>query len=120
MKVLLTGAAGFIGSHLAERLCARGDTVVGFDSFDAFYPRSVKQRNLSALTGTRSFTLVEGDLRRPDDLDRAFASFTGAVDAVVHLAALAGVLPSLAEPGRFNEVNITGTQNLLNACRARR
>ena len=118
MKVLLTGAAGFIGSHLAERLVARGDRVVGFDNFDPFYPRAVKERNLAGLRGRDGFTLVEGDLRAPADLDRALTT-AGEIDSVVHLAALAGVRPSLNEPLRFSDVNITGTLNLLEAVRAR-
>jgi UDP-glucuronate 4-epimerase len=116
MKVLLTGAAGFIGSHLAERLRARGDGVVGFDNFDPFYARTVKERNLAGLRGDPGFTLVEGDLRRPTDLDRALET---PVDAVVHLAALAGVRPSLEEPARFWDVNVTGTLNLVEALRVR-
>jgi UDP-glucuronate 4-epimerase len=118
MKVLLTGAAGFIGSTLAERLLARGDAVVGFDSFDPFYPRAVKERNLTRARADKGFRLVEGDLRRPADLERALDA-AGAVDTVVHLAALAGVRPSLLEPVRFYEVNVMGTLNLLEACRAR-
>jgi UDP-glucuronate 4-epimerase len=118
MKVLLTGAAGFIGSHLAERLRARGDGVVGFDNFDPFYPRPVKERNLARLRGDSGFSLVEGDLRRPADLARALDA-AGAVDAVVHLAALAGVRPSLEEPGRFWDVNVTGTLHLFEALRGR-
>jgi UDP-glucuronate 4-epimerase len=113
MNVLVTGAAGFIGSHLAERLRARGDTVVGFDNFDPFYERAIKERNLRELTA--GFRLVEGDLRKPADLAKAF---TEPPDAVVHLAALAGVRPSLLEPARFWEVNVMGTLNLLEACRA--
>jgi UDP-glucuronate 4-epimerase len=118
MRVFLTGAAGFIGSHLAERLCARGDEVVGFDNFDGFYPRSVKERNLAALRGSGSFRRVEGDLCRPEELARALDA-AGSVDAVVHLAALAGVGPSLLEPERFCAVNVGGTTNLLEACRRR-
>jgi UDP-glucuronate 4-epimerase len=119
MHVLLTGAAGFIGSHLAERLRARGDTVVGFDNFDQFYPRPVKDRNLAGLRGDRGFVLVEGDLRRAADLERALEQ-VGPVDVVVHLAALAGVRPSLDEPGRFWDVNVTGTLTLLEVLRGRR
>jgi UDP-glucuronate 4-epimerase len=116
MNVLVTGAAGFIGSHLAERLRARGDTVIGFDNFDPFYERAVKERNLRALAGDAGFRLVEGELRRPADLAAALAQ---PLDAVVHLAALAGVRPSLLEPARFWEVNVMGTVNLLEACRQR-
>src|SRR5687768_12646993 len=117
MNLLVTGAAGFIGSHLAERLCARGDRVVGLDNFDGFYPRPVKERNLAALASDARFRLIEGDLRRPEDLARALAA-SGRPDVVVHVAALAGVRPSLAEPVRFWDVNVMGTVQLLEACRA--
>lgn len=119
MKILVTGAAGFIGSHLSERLCARGDQVVGFDNFDAFYPRAVKERNLAALRREPGFALVEGDLTMPGDLERAFTAAGGKVDLVVHLAALAGVRPSLSQPTRYADVNINGTLNVLEACRKR-
>ncbi len=115
MRVLVTGAAGFIGSHLSERLIARGDEVVGLDNFDAFYPRAVKERNLAALVGSPRFSLVEGDVRAPEDLARAFAARP---DAVVHLAALAGVRPSLADPARYADVNVLGTVRLTEAARA--
>jgi UDP-glucuronate 4-epimerase len=113
MHVLVTGAAGFIGSNLAERLRQRGDTVVGFDSFDPFYPRAVKERNLARLRADSGFQLVEGDLRNPAQV----APVVRGVDAVVHLAALAGVRPSLLDPVRFFEVNVMGTLHLLEACR---
>ena len=118
MKILLTGAAGFIGSHLAERLCGRGDRVTGFDNFDPFYPREVKERNLAGLFSRKDFELVEGDLTDPHDVDQAFA-VAGPVDTVVHLAALAGVRPSIASPGRYWNVNVNGTLHLLHACRER-
>ena len=114
MRILLTGAAGFIGSHLAERLTARGDQVIGFDNFDAFYPRSVKQRNLAALGSRDNFSLVEGDITSAADLARGFEQ--GRTDLVVHLAALAGVRPSIADPLRYGEVNVTGTLRVLEAC----
>ena len=93
MEILVTGAAGFIGSHLAERLVARGDRVTGFDNFDEFYPRAVKERNLAGLRRNPAFRLVEGDLTDPQDIASALDA-AGKVDAVVHLAALAGVRPS--------------------------
>ena len=115
MRVLVTGSAGFIGSHLSERLVARGDEVVGLDNFDPFYPRAVKEANLASLARTGRFSLVEGDLREPADLARAFAARP---DAVVHLAALAGVRPSLADPARYADVNVLGTVRLTEAARA--
>ena len=116
MLIFVTGAAGFIGSHLAERLCARGDRVIGFDNFDAFYGRDVKERNLDALGRQPRFSFVEGDVRDPAALARAFGG--GQPDVVVHLAALAGVRPSLAEPARYADVNVTGTERVVDAARA--
>jgi UDP-glucuronate 4-epimerase len=116
MLIFLTGAAGFIGSHLAERLCARGDEVIGFDNFDGFYPREVKQGNLEGLARQPRFSLCEGDVRDAAALARAFGG--ARPDVVVHLAALAGVRPSLAEPARYADVNVTGTQRVVDAARA--
>ena len=116
MLIFLTGGAGFIGSHLAERLCARGDEVIGFDNFDAFYPRAIKERNLEALRRTPRFSLVEGDIRSADDLTRALAGRRP--DVAVHLAALAGVGPSLVDPARYTDVNVTGTARVVDALRA--
>jgi UDP-glucuronate 4-epimerase len=116
MRVLVTGAAGFIGSHLSERLVARGDDVVGLDNFDPFYPRAVKEQNLAELRKSQRFSLVEGDLRAPADLERAFGAER--FDAVVHLAALAGVQPSLADPARYADVNVLGTVRVTEAARA--
>jgi len=118
MKVLLTGAAGFIGSHLAERLVGRGDRVIGFDNFDAFYPRAVKERNLAGLRRNPAFRLFEGDLTDPHDIEAALDS-AGQPDVVVHLAALAGVRPSIRNPQRYWAVNVTGTLHLFSICRAR-
>jgi UDP-glucuronate 4-epimerase len=114
MRILLTGSAGFIGSHLAERLCARGDQVVGLDNFDAFYPRAMKERNLASLRARPEFRFVEGDITSSDDLARGFAE--ARPDAVVHLAALAGVRPSIADPLRYSDVNVSGTVRLLDTC----
>lgn len=111
--VLLTGAAGFIGSHVAEALVARGDDVTGFDSFDPFYPRVVKERNLAALGGGKGWRFVEGDIR-----DRAaVAALLTPATTVVHLAAKAGVRPSLADPAGYASTNVEGTASILDACR---
>jgi UDP-glucuronate 4-epimerase len=112
-RILLTGAAGFIGSHLAERLCDEGDEVVGLDSFDAtLYGAPRKERNLAALSRSPRFRLVRGDL-----LDAALvAELVRGKDLVVHLAALAGVQPSLREPARYARANVEGTVNVLEAC----
>jgi len=116
MVIFVTGAAGFIGSHLAERLCGRGDDVIGLDNFDAFYARADKERNLAKLRSEPKFTFVEGDIRDADVLDRIFGERHPEV--VVHLAALAGVRPSLADPVRYADVNVIGTQRVFDACRA--
>ena len=125
MRLLVTGAAGFTGSHLCQRLLARGDAVTGLDNFDPFYDRATKLGNLDHVRAsgragpagpTGGFSFFEGDIRNPGDLTRAFTA--AAPDLVVHLAALAGVRPSINEPARYSDVNLTGTQRLLDACAA--
>jgi UDP-glucuronate 4-epimerase len=109
-RILVTGAAGFIGSHLCEALVARGDEVVGTDNFDPYYARDVKQRNLASLRGHARFRLVEADLvRDPIPLE--------GVTAVAHLAAKAGVRPSWENPAAYIEANVTATARLLAAAR---
>ena len=109
--VLVTGAAGFIGSTLVDRLLAEGRTVVGLDSFDPFYPAPLKRANLAAAASSR-FELVEGDIRDAALVERLFAR---GFDGVVHLAALAGVRPSLERPAAYADVNVNGTTILLEA-----
>ncbi|MSP61582.1 MAG: NAD-dependent epimerase/dehydratase family protein [Myxococcales bacterium] len=116
MQILLTGAAGFIGSSLTARLLARGDEVLGLDNFDeTLYPPAQKERNLASLAGRPGFRFLRGDF-----LDEKVAEelVSARPDAVVHLGALAGVRPSLEQPKRYQKVNIEGTLNLLEACRA--
>ena len=113
MNVLLTGAAGFIGSHTAESLLADGHDVVGLDNFDPFYDRQVKEANLLAAKAYDNFTFVEGDIRDADAVRDVFQRY-GPFDAVVHLAARAGVRPSIADPVGYEQANITGTLHLLN------
>ncbi len=112
-SVLVTGAAGFIGSTLVDRLLSEGRRVTGFDSFDPFYPEAQKQRNLAGALASRDFTLVRGDIRDAAALGRAFEE--ARPDAVVHLAALAGVRPSLERPGDYSDVNVLGTTRVLDA-----
>jgi len=115
MRVLVTGAAGFIGSWVCQRLLERGDAVLGLDNFDPFYARSIKQRNLDDCGAVRAgFAFHEGELCDRAQLDALLAD----ADAVVHLAALAGVRPSLEAPARYMRVNVEGTTALLEACRA--
>ena len=106
----MTGAAGFIGSHVSEALVARGDEVVGVDNFDPYYPRAIKERNLEPLRGERRFRLVEADVAR-DPLPMAGAA------AVIHLAARPGVRPSLEDPAGYVDANVRGTTNVLEAAR---
>ncbi len=109
-RVLITGAAGFIGSTLAERLLAEGREVVGLDSFDPFYPEAMKRENLRFAETHSNFRLEVGDIRDTELVERVFAEER--FDAVVHLAALAGVRPSLQRPTAYADVNVTGTSNL--------
>ena len=114
-RILVTGAAGFIGSTLVERLLGEGRTVVGVDNFDAFYPEPEKRRNLEVAQGSDRFALVEADIRDADAMAGVFAQ---GFDAVVHLAALAGVRPSLERPVDYADVNVNGSVVLFEAaCR---
>ncbi len=114
MRILLTGAAGFIGSHLAAQLLGEGHAVVGLDNFDDFYEPARKRRNAEALSGFPGFRLVEGDIRTREAVEPALEG----VDAVIHLAARAGVRPSFPLPGLYSEVNVAGTGTLLDLASA--
>jgi UDP-glucuronate 4-epimerase len=114
-RVLVTGAAGFIGSHLCERLVAEGHGVWGIDNFDPYYDPAIKRRNVRKLVRHPCMHLVEGDIRDEILLDGLFDSVP--FDMVVHLAARAGVRASLAQPELCIDVNVTGTLRLLEAMR---
>jgi len=117
--VLVTGGAGFIGSHLSRRLLGQGGRVTVLDDFNDFYDPQRKRQNVAALRAEPAFRgrlrLVEGDIRDAALVDRLFAAAD--FDAVVHLAARAGVRPSLLEPILYEEVNCIGTLRLLEAAR---
>jgi len=113
-KIAVTGAAGFIGSHCVEALLARGDHVIGIDNFDGFYDPAVKRANLAQCSANRKFKLVEADIR---DAAAMSAALAGGVDAVIHLAARAGVRPSIEQPVLYADVNVNGTAVMLEAAR---
>jgi UDP-glucuronate 4-epimerase len=115
VNVLLTGGAGFIGSHVAEALMKRGDRVTVLDCFDTFYDPAIKRRTAARLT-TLGVSFVEGDLRNLADVEKAFAA-AGQGAGVIHLAARAGVRPSIAQPLLYSEVNVDGTTNMLEVAR---
>jgi UDP-glucuronate 4-epimerase len=115
MIILVTGGAGFIGSHLCGRLMREGHQVVCLDNFDDFYNPEIKRRNIQESIGEAQFELIEGDIRDTQLIARIFRGRT--FDVVVHLAARAGVRPSIDYPKLYEEVNCQGTINLLDACR---
>lgn len=117
-KALVTGGAGFIGSHLCDRLRREDVEVVVLDNFDSFYEPALKRRNLRHLENDSRFRLVEGDIRDEDLVNGLFARER--FDTVFHLAARAGVRPSLLEPRLYQDVNVTGTVTLLEAARVNR
>jgi nucleoside-diphosphate-sugar epimerase len=112
MRCLVTGAAGFIGSHLAERLLADGHDVVGVDCFIPYYPRPIKERNLGTLRASKSFTFHELDLRTAE-----LAPALDGVDTIFHEAAMAGLAASWVDFDLYMTCNMQATQRLLDACR---
>jgi UDP-glucuronate 4-epimerase len=115
MKILVTGAAGFIGMHVVQRLAARGDRVVGIDNLNAYYDPSLKRARLAQLAPLEAFRFVPLDVVDGPALDALFASER--FDAVVHLAAQAGVRYSIENPLAYGESNLAGFLNVLEACR---
>jgi UDP-glucuronate 4-epimerase len=113
--ILVTGAAGFIGSHLVDKLLTRNYQVIAVDDFNDFYNPLRKRENVKTHLENSAYQLYEGDVR---DLQFLKTIFSGnRIDAVVHLAARAGVRPSLEQPVLYQEVNIAGTQNIFECCR---
>ncbi|MQA92614.1 MAG: SDR family NAD(P)-dependent oxidoreductase, partial [Gemmatimonas sp.] len=107
MRTLVTGGAGFIGSHLCERLIARGHEVVAIDNFDPFYDPAIKRANLASLARNDHFKLVEADIREPTALFAALhAAGVQELDLIIHLAACAGVRRSLERPLEYSRTNL--------------
>ncbi len=114
MHILITGGAGFIGSHLAEKLIHEKHQVTIIDNFDPFYDPLIKRKNLQSLIGNPDFNLLEVDICDNEKLNQWFPK---EIDAIVHLAAKAGVRPSISDPISYQETNVVGTQNLLELTR---
>lgn len=110
MDICVTGGAGFIGGHLCRRLLSEGHKVVAIDNFDPFYPRTIKEEGIEDLPRER-FTLVETNICNTKTILQAL--HTRSVDAIIHLAAKAGVRPSIEAPGAYERANVGGTQSML-------
>lgn len=109
--ILVTGAAGFIGSSLAEELIEEGNVVIGIDNFCNFYDIKIKENNIKELVKNENFRLYREDIRNRESIYKIFSE--NKIDVVVHLAAMAGVRPSIENPILYQEVNCMGTQNIL-------
>lgn len=114
MKILLTGGAGFIGSHTAKALLKEGHTVAVFDNFNSYYDPAQKEKNLAPIL--EQITLYRADITNQNAVQQAFQEFQP--DLLLHLAARAGVRPSIQDPELYHKVNLLGTLNLLEACKA--
>ena len=115
MIILITGIAGFIGSHLGEKLVSYGHTVLGIDNFDPFYSKNSKIENLKQLKASDQFFFFEEDIRNGLSINNIFEN--NKIDVVIHLAAKAGIRPSIEHASEYCEVNINGTLNLLESMR---
>ena len=115
MNILVTGGAGFIGSHLCEKLINLGFNVICVDNFDKFYDTAIKEDNISKITGNSKFKLFRADICDLSQIDDIFSK--NKVELVIHLAARAGVRPSIKDPLLYEKVNVTGTVNLLECCK---
>ncbi|MEJ7780881.1 MAG: GDP-mannose 4,6-dehydratase, partial [Daejeonella sp.] len=114
-RILITGAAGFIGSNLVSSLLRNGNyIIIGLDNFDDFYSREQKEKNIRPFMSLSGFSFVEGDVTKMSDL-----TALNEIDVIVHLAAKAGVRPSILDPISYQNVNVGGTQNLLEFARQR-
>lgn len=112
-KILVTGGAGFIGSHLVDSLLQDHHHVTVIDNFDPFYDKAIKDKNIASHMKSGHYSLIEADIRRREAVESAFARCQP--DIVIHLAAKAGVRPSVKDPLTYADVNVTGTMHILDA-----
>ena len=110
-NLLITGAAGFIGSNLIDSLLEKGYYVVCLDNFDKSYPRNIKEKNIEYGKNSKNFTFIEGDICNSNLIDTIFEKYS--IDLVIHLAAKAGVRPSILNPIDYFNINVIGTLTLL-------
>lgn len=115
MSYLVTGGAGFVGSHVAEQLLTRGEEVVIIDNFNDYYDPAVKRLNIQRLAAAPKLTVIEGDIRDPDLVPTIFTRYD--IRRVAHMAAMAGVRTSMEQVRLYMDVNVNGTLNLLEAAR---
>ena len=115
MNILVTGGAGFIGSHICERLLLQKNRVICIDNFNDYYDPAIKEENISGLKDNSDFSLHRSDILDRDKLEDIFSE--NQVDIIIHLAARAGVRPSIENAGLYEKVNIEGTINLLDCAR---
>ncbi|HRG67899.1 MAG TPA: GDP-mannose 4,6-dehydratase [Saprospiraceae bacterium] len=115
MNILVTGAIGFIGSHLCEQLLKQSHKVIGLDNMDPYYDIQKKQENLNLLESIAGFKFIYGDIRNPFLLNEILSS--NQIQLVIHLAAKAGVRPSISNAPDYLDVNLNGLVNLLEACK---
>ena len=115
MQILITGIAGFIGSHLGDKLVSQGHQIIGIDNFDPFYSRNFKESNLAQLNSSENFSFFEADIINKQAIKNIFDRYS--IDLVIHLAAKAGVRPSIEQISAYYQVNINGTVNLLECMR---
>jgi UDP-glucuronate 4-epimerase len=116
-STLVTGGAGFIGSHVVEALLARGESVVCLDNFDTFYDPAIKRGNIRGALAHPKFTLIEGDIREQGTVEKLCE--THGITRIFHAAARAGVRPSIVDPFLYEDVNVRGTIAMLEAARRR-
>jgi UDP-glucuronate 4-epimerase len=117
-SILVTGGAGFIGSHLVDSLLTDGHRITVIDNFNDFYNSAIKRNNIASHLEKTNYNLIEADIRDKSAIDEIFSS--NKFDEIIHLAAMAGVRPSIKNPSLYQEVNVSGTLNLLEGCRQSR